>query len=352
MKGLILSAGKGTRLQPFSYTQPKTFLPVANKPVIQYCVEKLVDIGITDIGIVIHPSLTQQFHELLGSGDQLGVSISYINQQEQKGIADAVKCAESFVNHEPFILLLGDNLIQESLWQLNQPVENKVANASIMLARVDNPQDFGVAEIKGQKIIGIQEKPKHPKSNMAVIGAYAFDSSIFKAVHAISPSARGEYEITDAIQWLIDQDCKVTYSKTDKHYSDVGTTDRWLEANRWMLDQLGNDKERSSRSHIEKCTIIPPVEIGDNCHLENCVIGPYVSIANKARVIQCNMKNSIVLEGAELTNINNINRSIFGKDSIAAGSLKDDKSAEFILGDKCSVVNSNGNYRRSSDESK
>lgn len=342
MKGLILSAGKGTRLQPFSLTQSKTFLPVANKPVIQYCVEKIADIGITDIGIVIHPSLTEQFHQLLGFGDELGVSISYINQNQQNGIADAVKCAESFIGNESFVLLLGDNLIQESLRHLKQSVEEKTANASIMLAKVDNPQDFGIAEINDLKIIGLQEKPRHPKSNMAVIGVYAFDSSIFKAVHAIPPSARGEYEITDAIQWLIDHNKKVTFSKTDKHYSDVGTSSRWLEANRWMLDQLSNNKNLiSPNSKIDQCTIIPPVMIAENCELKDSTIGPYVSIAQGVKVNRCNMKNSIILDGAELTQVSKmINNSIFGKYSRVNGTLNELECKKYVLGDRSSITES------------
>lgn len=347
MKGLILCAGKGTRLQPLSYSQPKTLLPVANKPVLAYCMENLVRIGIKEIGIVLNHAQEKSIKEILGSGQQFGAQVTYIYQAQPKGIADAVKAAENFIAKESFLLLLGDNLIQESLDCLKLSLEKEGVHGSIMLAKVKNPSDYGIAEIREGRIVGLEEKPQHPKSDLAVIGAYAFDSSIFKAVHAISPSARGEFEITDAIQWLIDQRYVISYSVTEKHYSDVGNVERWLEANRWMLDTIADGKIIfSGRTYVENCTLIHPIIIGEGCGLVNSTIGPYVSIAPEAKIKDCHIENSMLLKGVILTNITKkITGSVFGQYSEVNGtinngdSIESIESIEYILGDKSSVMN-------------
>lgn len=341
MKGLILCAGRGTRLQPLSNSQPKTLLPVANKPVLYYCIESLVKIGITDIGIVLNKTQERSIKNKLGSGEVFGVSLTYIYQHRPKGIADAVRAAKSFINKENFILLLGDNLIQEPLLGLKDSLAVQQVNGSIMLAKVENPQDYGIAEIKGERIIGLEEKPTKPKSNLAVIGVYAFDSSIFQAIHSISPSTRGEYEITDAIQWLIDHRYSISYSLTENHYSDVGNVERWLEANRWMLDKVTNGTNRiNTGSHIENCTFIHPVIVEKGCTLKNSIIGPYVSISSGTNIENCQIENSIILEGVNLKQIpQKVTDSVFGQYSVVNGAAGNWEYIEYILGDKSSVIN-------------
>ncbi|RXT13969.1 glucose-1-phosphate thymidylyltransferase [Ammoniphilus sp. CFH 90114] len=334
MKGLVLCAGKGTRLQPFSYSQPKTLLPVANKPVLKYCIENLTKNGIKDIGIVIHPS-QDGIQQLIGNGDGLGANITYIFQTEQKGISHAVKQAESFIDGEPFILLLGDNLIAEDLSTLIDSYQRNRTNGSILLSPVPNPQDFGIAEIKGNDIVRLEEKPKKPKSNLAVIGAYLFDSQIFHAVNSIKPSARGEYEITDAIQWLIDQGHSITYTITRKLYSDVGTVDRWLEANQWMLEKEYEGQILLGKNTVvENCTLIAPIVIGDDCILRNAVIGPFVSIQDQCRIENCQIDQSILLEKNVISHLQYpVSKSVFGREVHLEGTANA-KSLHFYLGDK------------------
>lgn len=345
MKGVILVAGKGTRLQPLTYSQPKTLLPVANKPVLAYCIQSLIEVGITEIGIVLNPTQDKAIRDVVGAGESFGAEITYLYQMEAKGIADALKPAEPFIKQNPFILLLGDNLIQESLHSLKRSIVEEGADGAIMLAQVTNPSDYGIAELEEGRVIGVEEKPKQPKSNWAVIGAYAFTPSIFKAVKAISPSARGEYEITDAIEWLINQGYTISSAITKQKYSDVGNITRLLEANKWMLDELAKkDEITQGKAMIKNCTIIPPVIIGDNCQLIDSTIGPYVSIASDVKVTNCHIENSILLKGAELSSIQQkIKDSVFGQYSQVSGSSSAKKgsivleSINYILGDKSTL---------------
>lgn len=340
MKGLILCAGKGTRLQPLSLSLPKPLLPVANKPILHYIIEKLVETGISDIGIVINESQEAHFKEKCGFGQQWEANITYIHQNNPLGLAHAVKTAESFIRNDSFLLLLGDNLISESLGELTDVIIQRKGNACILLTRVNNPQDYGVAEIKGETIVRLVEKPRFPKSNFAILGAYAFDSTIFQAIHAISPSARGEYEMTDALQWLIQNNFKVVHRVTKRPTSDVGTAERWLEANRWMLKQFMSENQFSVNRHgnYDNSQIIPPVIIGQNCELKNCKIGPFVSIGAHSIIRNCQIENSIILENVRISKIPYlIKDSIFGRNSSIVGNSKRFRAMECIFGDKASL---------------
>jgi glucose-1-phosphate thymidylyltransferase len=317
MKGLILCAGKGTRLQPFSKHIPKVLLPVANKPIIYSCIESLVEQGIYEIGIVIRPDHSAIFMDEVGRGDRWGVKITYIYQTVSLGIADAVKQAETYLNNELFILLLGDNLITQPLEELCKAIIRENHEAAILLGRVSNPSDFGIAEVQGGRIIRLEEKPAIPKSNLAVLGAYAFKPAIFKAIHSIAPSARGEYEITDAIQWMIHNGYSVASQSTEKPYSDVGTMERWLEANQWMLQLMNDAGLLNINKGYEGCTFIPPVLIDASAQLIDCVIGPYVTIGPAARLEKCKLEHSIILEGAQLTpGTNHLSHSIISPQSV------------------------------------
>ncbi|RKD25767.1 glucose-1-phosphate thymidylyltransferase [Ammoniphilus oxalaticus] len=339
MKGLILCAGKGTRLQPFSFSQPKTLLPVAGKAVLQYCVENLVKSGIKEIGIVMHPS-QEGIPALIGNGQPFGCHVEYIYQTEQKGISHAVKQAEQFIGKDPFILLLGDNLIGEQLQTLIDSYRKQGSDGAILLSEVENPQDYGIAEIDGNEIVGLEEKPQQPKSNLAVIGAYLFESPIFEAVKAIPPSARGEYEITDAISWLLEQSYNISYTVTEKLYSDVGTVARWLDANQAVMRREWGDKSSiGDNVTLENCKIIPPVIIGANSVLKNAVIGPYVSTQERVHVENCQVASSILLEEASLKDLSTpIVNSVFGREVRLKGRLKGNATElNFTLGDKSSL---------------
>ncbi|WP_040950979.1 sugar phosphate nucleotidyltransferase [Gorillibacterium massiliense] len=320
MKGLILCAGKGTRLYPFTLAYPKTLIPVANRSLLQLCIEKLKKQGITEIGIVIHPTQEAAIKEQAGTGERWGVNITYIYQTEPKGISHAIRQAEHYIGNDSFILLLGDNLILDELNELKELVETNGCHAALMVSVVKNPQDYGIVEVINNRIVRLEEKPSVPKSNLAIIGAFAFTNTIFSASAAIQPSARGEYEITDAIQWMLDQGCLVSYYLSTEPNMDVGTLERWLEANRMMLDLGKESKEIDGTVILDNCKIIAPVRIGQNCVLKDCVIGPYVSIGDGSNIEGCRVENSIILNGVHLKQVvNPIKNNVIGFRSMMAG---------------------------------
>lgn len=338
MKGLILCAGRGTRLHPFSFSQPKTLLPVANQPILYYCIRKLLEIGINDIGVVIHPSQTL-ISDFIGDGNQYKASITLIEQPEPLGIANAVLLARSFIKNSPFILLLGDNLLMDSLHQLHQSFLASKADGVVMLSEVERPQDYGIAEVKKGRIVSVEEKPKRPKSNLAVIGAYLFTPPIFDCISNLAPSARGEYEITDAIQAMIDRDFNMIHTITVGKYTDVGTVDRWLQANRWLLKQELDDQVNiGDQSIVENCELIAPVLIGNNCRIRNCKLGPYLSIQDGVELVNCHhVEESILLENSSLMDIDwVVTESIFGRFSQLVGKRKTNRGV-FIISDKTSI---------------
>jgi glucose-1-phosphate thymidylyltransferase len=339
MKGLILCAGRGTRLHPFSYSQPKTLLPVANHPVLHYCIGKLREVGVHEIGIVIHPSQIQ-IPEYVGDGSHYQATITFIEQEKPLGIAHAVQLAQPFINDEPFILLLGDNLLMDSLHQLTQTFAQTRADGVVMLSEVERPQDYGIAQVKEGRLISVQEKPMQPKSNLAVIGAYLFTSPIFAAIATLRPSARGEYEISDAIQTMINHGCHIAHTLTTSKYTDVGTIERWLEANRWMLSrELGLGYQIGPKSVVHNCEIIGPVRIGDGCYMENCRVGPFVSIQDGVYLKNCShIENTIMLENSSLTDIDwTVTHSVFGRSSHIIGN-RTTKEGVFLLSDKSSIT--------------
>lgn len=338
LKGLILCAGRGTRLHPFSYSQPKTLLPVANHPVLHYCIRKLREVGIIDIGIVFHPSQVQ-IPPLVGDGSQFGTAITLIEQKVPLGIAHAVQLAQPFLQDEPFIMLLGDNLLMDSLHGLTGAFSRTQSDGVVMLSKVERPQDYGIAEVREERLISLEEKPRQPKSDLAVIGAYLFTSSIFESIATLQPSARGEYEITDAIQSLIDRGFQIAHAVTNGKYTDVGTIDRWLEANRWMLTkELGESHQIGDKSIVNNCKIVGPVLIGEGCRIENCRLGPFVSIQNGVHLKNCaHIENSILLENSTLEDVPwKIADSVFGRSSSLTGHSTGN-SGVFILSDKSSI---------------
>ncbi|MFG0213008.1 glucose-1-phosphate thymidylyltransferase [Brevibacillus porteri] len=338
MKGLILCAGRGSRLHPFSYSQPKTLLPVANHPVLHYCIRKLHEVGIQDIGIVIHPSQSQ-IPPMVGDGSQFGATITFIRQEVRLGIAHAVQLAQPFLQDEPFILLLGDNLLMDSLHGLTKAFTKGKSDGVVMLSKVERPQDYGIAEVQKGRLISVEEKPRQPKSNLAVIGAYLFTPPIFESIATLQPSPRGELEITDAIQSMINRGFKLAHSVTNGKYSDVGTIERWLEANQWMLTrELGNQHQIGKGTIVKNAKITGPVLIGDNCVIENCQIGPYVSIQNGVSLRNCSyIENSILLENSSLHEVAwKITNSVFGRSSMLTGQSSN-STGVFIVSDKSSI---------------
>lgn len=355
MKALILSGGKGTRLRPLTYTGAKQLVPVANKPILWYRIEEIVASGITDIGIIISPETGREVQAKTGSGEQFGAKITYILQEKPAGLAHAVQVALPFLENSPFLMYLGDNLIQQGdLSYFLQKFTTQQQDALILLRPVTNPSAFGVAKVdETGRVLELIEKPVIPPSNLALVGVYFFSPVIHDAIACIKPSARGELEITDAIQNLIDNQKHVVACQLEGWWLDTGKKDDLLEANRLILDTylktaiLGEVDTQShiigrvkigSQSQIINCTIRGPVVIGNNYHLEHCFIGPYSSIADNATIIDTDLEHSVVLEGAKIIGIHQrIIDSVIGQRAQLIVAPRRPKALRFMIGDDCQI---------------
>lgn len=354
MKALILSGGKGTRLRPLTYTGAKQLVPVANKPILWYGIESIVAAGITEIGIIISPETGEEVKAQTGCGEAFGARITYICQTEPAGLAHAVKIAQPFLADSPFVMYLGDNLIQDELGCFIDRFKAQQQDALILLRSVENPSAFGVAQLNAEgQVLRLIEKPKHPPSNLALVGLYFFSKQIHAAIDQINPSARGELEITDAIQALIDQGQSVQAEQLQGWWLDTGKKDDLLEANRIILDTClstsirGEVDDRSqvigrveigAGSHVRNCTIRGPVIIGEGCHLENCFIGPYSSIADRVTLIDTDLEHSVILQGAKIEGIHQrIVDSVIGQRAHLKAAPQRPKALRFMIGDDCQI---------------
>jgi glucose-1-phosphate thymidylyltransferase len=316
MKGLILSGGKGTRMRPITHTAAKQLLPVANKPILFYGIEALISAGIREIGIIISPETGGDVRECVGDGTRWGIKIEYILQDSPSGLAHAVKTARGFLKDDAFVMYLGDNLIKDGVGPLVKSFGEGKADAFILLKEVENPSSFGVAELTADgNIICLEEKPAKPKSNLALVGVYLFNKTIHEAIDNIKPSKRGELEITDAIQKLIDMGHPVNSHVLKSWWLDTGKKDDMLEANRVVLDEM-TDVENlgtvnggsriSGRVHIGKgsilknCVVRGPAMIGEDCLLENSYVGPFTSIGDGARVSHAEIEHCILREKCQI----------------------------------------------------
>lgn len=329
MKALILSGGKGTRLRPLTYSGAKQLVPVANRPILFYCIDNIVNAGITDIGIVISPETGDEIKETVGNGKSWGARITYILQDKPAGLAHAVKISRNFLKNSSFVMYLGDNLIGADITKFVRDFENKRSDALILLKEVDNPKQFGVAEVsKSGTILRLIEKPEHPPSNLALVGVYIFSSEIQKAIDRIKPSTRGELEITDAIQELINMGSQVKSFTLNNWWLDTGKKDDLLTANAIVLDEWGRKKidgtiDKASKilgrvslgknSYIKTSTVRGPVVIGDNTVIENSFIGPHTSIGDNARIINSSIEHSVILSGSEVIDVERMEESLIGR---------------------------------------
>src|SRR6478672_11059043 len=291
LKGLILSGGRGTRLRPITHTSAKQLVPVANKPVLFYGIEAMAEAGIEEIGIIIAPETGDEIRAAAGDGSQFGVRIDYIVQAEPAGLAHAVLTAEPFLGDSPFVMYLGDNLLQGGMTELVEAFRANEPDALILLTPVPDPEHYGVAELEDGKVVALAEKPPEPKTDLALVGVYMFTSTIFDAAKAIEPSPRGELEITDAIQYLVDQGKNVEPHLVDGWWKDTGRLDDMLQANRLVLEDLQPrqdgeliDTQIEGRvvieagAKLERCVVRGPVVIGPGAQLTDAYIGPYTSI--------------------------------------------------------------------------
>ena len=351
MKGLILSGGKGTRLRPLTYTSAKQLVPIANKPVLFYGIEAIADAGIRDIGIVVGDTQAE-IRAAVGDGSRWGVRVTYIEQDAPRGLAHAVKISRGFIGADPFVMYLGDNLLNKGITDFVKEFADERPAAQILLAKVPDPQMFGVAELRDGKVVRLVEKPKEHIGDLALVGVYMFGPDVFDSVERIRPSFRNELEITDAIQDLIDHGLTVRPKIVDGWWKDTGKLEDMLEANRLILEtfhqRVSGSVDDESRIEgkvvveagavIERSVIRGPAIIGRNARIIHAYVGPFTSIMNDVEIQDTEIEHSIVLEGSCLRDLaNRVTDSLIGKNvKIYRVPLKP-SAYRFMLGDNSEV---------------
>jgi glucose-1-phosphate thymidylyltransferase len=353
LKGLILSGGAGTRLRPITHTSAKQLVPVANKPVLFYGIEALVDAGIEEIGIIIAPETGDEIREAAGDGSQFGARITYIVQDKPAGLAHAVLTAEEFIGSSPFVMYLGDNLLRDGLRGLVNTFTEHQPDALILLTPVDDPQSYGVAELDDDgHIVRLIEKPKDPPSNLALVGVYLFSNLIFDAARSLEPSWRGELEITEAIDKLIDDGRAVRSEVVRGWWKDTGQLADMLEANRLVLEELVTEIEgevdEASKiegrvvigpgARLERAVVRGPAVIGAGAHIEDAYIGPYTSIGDEVEISGSEIEHSIVLSGCRVIDLGTrMEASLLGRNVSLARSDGVPKTLRMMVGDNSEI---------------
>ncbi len=351
MKGLILSGGKGTRLRPITYTSAKQLVPVANRPVLFRVLDAMVEAGITEIGIVVGDT-APVIEDAVGNGSAWGAKVTYVHQEAPLGLAHAVKISERFLIDDRFVMVLGDNVIEGGITSLVKQFTGSDWNAQIVLKQVGKPQQFGVAELRDGRIVRLVEKPEHPPSDLAVVGIYMFDHHIFEAVNAIRPSWRGELEITDAIQYLIEKGYQVYPYIHEGWWIDTGKMEDMLEANRLVLESsesrvegfVDADSKVNGKVIIEKdaeivnSTVRGPAIIGERTRVVNAYVGPYTSIYHDCLIADCEIEHSIILEHCKIADIHHrIEDSLIGRNVEIVRSPAKPRAYKMVLGDHSKV---------------
>jgi glucose-1-phosphate thymidylyltransferase len=352
MKAIILCAGLGTRLRPLTFSTAKHLIPVANKPVLYFGLESIAAVGVKQVGMIVSKESRPLIAAAVEDGRRWQIQVEYIEQPEPRGLAHAAQCAESFVDGDPFIMYLGDNLIPEGLAGAVRQFRAGSVDAVVMLKSVPDPRRFGVAVVEGERIVRLVEKPKDPVSDLAVVGGYVFTQQVFESIRRIKPSWRNEYEITDAIQDLIDRGLPVAPYVVRGWWKDAGQPDDILDANRVMLDQLQPAMRGSvdSASNIEglvrieegaeviRTRIHGPAVVGAGARLVDADIGPYASIGDAAQVISSRVEDSVIMEKSVLENVSApVKRSLLGRQVRVGKGSAEGKSIHLLLGDQCEV---------------
>ena len=352
MKGIILHGGHGTRLRPLTHTGPKQLLPIANKPMSQYALEDLIEAGIKEIAIIIGGPNNEKVKEFYGDGKNFGVKITYIFQDEPKGISHAIRLCKDFVGDDKFIVYLGDNVLRDKLSNYAKKFESTKKDAMILLGEVKNPSLFGVVLLEDSKIKKIVEKPKVPPSNIVVIGVYFLKPIFFDIIDKLKPSWRNELEITDALQLFMDEGFSIDYDIVTGWWKDTGTPEDVLHANQLILDTIGTPdqfklnsdaqvKENimiGKNSCVDRDTFIKgPVIIGNHCKIGPSVrLGPHVSIGDHSVLKNCNIENSIIMDGCKIDSKIHIYDSIVSRDSKISDNPQP-KKHQFLLGERSEV---------------
>jgi glucose-1-phosphate thymidylyltransferase len=351
LKGLILSGGKGTRLRPITHTSAKQLVPVANRPVLFYGIQAMADAGIEEVGIIIAPETGDEIREVTGDGARFGLRITYILQDEPAGLAHAVLTAEPFLGDAPFVMYLGDNLLQGGIGDLVRAFDQHGPDALILLTEVADPENYGVAELEDGVVVRLVEKPKQPRTNLALVGVYMFTPAVHDAARAISPSARGELEITDAIQHLVDTGMRVDPHIVQGWWKDTGRLEDMLAANRLVLDTIATrvdgelvDSQVDGRvivetgARLERSSVRGPAIIGAGAHLVDAYVGPYTAIGENCVISGAEVEHSILLAGAEVRNLDGrIESSLLGRNVKIGRSERQPRAYRFMVGDNSEI---------------
>ena len=348
MKGIILHGGHGTCLRPLTHTGPKQLLPIANKPMSEYCVDAIKDCGITDIAIIIGGIGSNKVKEYYGDGSKFDVKISYIEQDEPKGIAHAINLCKNFVGNDKFLVFLGDNIIQKSISDISKKFETENYDALVLLCEVSNPKRFGIADVKENKIVKIMEKPKNPPTNLAVTGIYFLTTKIFDVFSRLKPSWRNELEITDALQMMLEENNTINFEMITDYWKDTGTPDDIIHANGEVLKNMKSYNSGKISDNVElrnnvmigsgttisgKSKIIGPCIIGKNCNIgSNVILGPNVSLGDNSKLSDCDIQNSILMTNCSIESKIKIRNSILASNSKITIDEKNDEKT-FLLGE-------------------
>jgi glucose-1-phosphate thymidylyltransferase len=351
LRGLILSGGKGTRLRPITHTSAKQLVPVANRPVLFYGIEAMAAAGIRDVGIIIAPETGDEIREAAGDGSKFGVRITYIVQDEPLGLAHAVLTAEPFLGANPFVMYLGDNLLQGGIQDLVAAFKEHQPDALILLTPVPDPEHYGVAELQDGRVVRLAEKPREPKTNLALVGVYMFTAQIHEAARAIKPSARGELEITDAIQYLVGAGKRVEPHVVRGWWKDTGRLEDMLEANRLILDNIIGrvegelvDSQVDGRvivepgARLERSTVRGPAIIGAGTTLVDCYVGPYTAIGCNCSIERAEVEHSILLEGSSVRGLDGrMESSLLGRNVKIGRGDRQPRAYRFMVGDNSEI---------------
>jgi glucose-1-phosphate thymidylyltransferase len=351
LKGLILSGGRGTRLRPITHTSAKQLVPVANKPVLFYGIEAMAAAGIEDVGIIVAPETGGEIRDAAGDGARFGVRITYVEQDEPLGLAHAVLTAEDFLGDSPFVMYLGDNLLQGGIADLVNAFRTSQPDALILLTAVPDPEHYGVAELADGAVVRLAEKPAQPRTDLALVGVYMFTPCVHEAARAIAPSSRGELEITDAIQHLVDGGRRVEPHIVQGWWKDTGRLEDMLEANRLVLDTIDSrvdgelvDAEIHGRvvveagARLERSSVRGPAIVGAGARLADAYIGPYTAVGPGCTIENAEVENSILLEGAAVHGLaGRMESSLLGRNVRVARDGRQPRAYRFMVGDNSEI---------------
>lgn len=353
MKALVLAGGSGTRLRPLTYTLPKQLVPVANRPIIHYVMDHLAEAQITDVGVIVAPQTGDRIRAAL-EPNPWGFSLTYLPQDEPRGLAHAVLTARDFLGEEPFVMYLGDNLVSRGIAPLISEFQARKADAAVLLKQVSDPSRFGVVVVDGGgRIERLDEKPREPQSDLALVGIYCFSPAIHEAVAAIAPSERGELEITDAIQRLLEQGGRVFGARLEGWWLDCGKKDDLLEANRVVLDEwirpgVRGDVDASSRIHgqvvvekgarVRRSTVSGPAIVGAGSVVTDSFVGPYSSIGPNCTITDSNVAQCVVLAGARIDGVARLEDSIVGENAVVRRVSTGEPVVRLMIGEDTEVL--------------